>query len=234
MMLRVKDDFVADVEGPRNQTTVAYEALRADILVGRYPPEKKLKIQELAEELGVSPGAVREALSRLVPEELVVSRDQRGFLVAPLSVADLTDLTDLRCEIESLALRRSVELGDVNWEAGILAAEHRLRSKIVVVGGEDPNVKWRQNHAAFHTALVSACGSRRLLGLHAQLYEQSERYRGLSFHADADRDVETEHHRIVEFALARDAAALVSAMVDHLRFTTKLIVDAFVGRTVAD
>ncbi len=230
MMLRVKDENVAYAEAPRNQTTVAYEVLRADILNGRYPPDKKLKIQELAEELGVSPGAVREALSRLVPEELVVSRDPRGFLVAPLSAADLADLTDLRCEIESLALRRSVELGDVNWEAGILAAEHRLRGKIALVGGEDPQVKWRQNHAAFHTALVSGCRSRRLLGLHAQLYEQSERYRGLSFHVDADRDVEGEHHRLVEFALARDADGLVRAMVEHLRFTTKLIVDAFVDK----
>src|SRR5579871_2366228 len=145
MLLRAKDNPVTDGEGPRNQTTVAYEAIRADILSGRHVPEKKLKIQELAEEFGVSPGAVREALSRLVPEELVVSRDQRGFIVAPLSLADLADLTDIRCEIESLALRRSVELGDVNWEAGILAAEHRLRSKVVPLAGEDPDVKWRQN-----------------------------------------------------------------------------------------
>jgi GntR family transcriptional regulator, carbon starvation induced regulator len=233
MMLRVKDDFDADVEGPRNQTTVAYEALRADILNGRHVPEKKLKIQELAEELGVSPGAVREALSRLVPEALVVSRDQRGFLVAPLSLADLADLTDVRCEIESLALRRSVALGDVNWEAGILAAEHRLRSKAVAVGSEDLELKWRQNHAAFHSALVSACGSRRLLALHAQLYEQSERYRGLTFHLGSDRNVDGEHHQIVEFALARDADALVRAMVDHLRITTRLIVEAFGDKTAA-
>src|SRR5580700_8623872 len=145
MMLRVNDNSASDVEGPRNQTTVAYEALRADILHGRRMPGKKLKIQELADDFGVSPGAVREALSRLVPEELVVSRDQRGFLVSPVSLADLADLTDVRCEIESLALRRSVALGDVNWEAGILAAEHRLRSK-AVVNGEDAKARWVPNH----------------------------------------------------------------------------------------
>jgi GntR family carbon starvation induced transcriptional regulator len=229
MLLRPKDNLIADGDGPRNQTTVAYEAIRADILSGRHLPEKKLKIQELAEEFGVSPGAVREALSRLVPEELVVSRDQRGFIVAPLSLADLADLTDIRCQIESLALRRSVALGDVNWEAGILAAEHRLRSKIVTVGAEDPLFRWRQNHAAFHTALVSACGSRRLLGLHAQLFEQSERYRGLTAQLESARDVDGEHHRIVEYALSRDADGLVGAMVDHLRVTTELIVTAFGG-----
>ena len=227
MMVHNKDDSASDAEGPRNQTTVAYEAIRADILNGRHVPEKKLKIQDLAEELGVSPGAVREALSRLVPEQLVVSRDQRGFLVAPLSPADLADLTDLRCEIEALALRRSVALGDVNWEAGILAAHHRLRSKSIGMEEEEVKRKWTQNHAAFHTAFVSACGSRRLLALHAQLYEQSERYRGLLMHLQSDRNVEDEHHEIVDLALARDADALVHATVDHLRKTTELIIEGF-------
>jgi GntR family transcriptional regulator, carbon starvation induced regulator len=227
MILRVKDDFTADADGPRNQTTVAYEVIRSDILNGRHVPEKKLKIQELAEELGVSPGAVREALSRLVPEQLVVSRDQRGFIVAPLSVADLEDLTDVRCEIETLALRRSVARGDENWEADIVAAEHRLRSRIVAIGDEDPRLKWTRNHAAFHAALVRASGSRRLVALHAQLYEQSERYRQLTFDLESDRDVEVEHHEIVELALARDADGLVRATVEHLRRTTELIVEAF-------
>jgi DNA-binding GntR family transcriptional regulator len=50
---------------------------------------------------------------------------------------------------------------------------------------------------------------------------------------ETDRDVEGEHHRLVEFALARDADGLVEAMVEHLRFTTKLIIDAFVDRSMA-
>lgn len=231
-MLRIKDASSVVVDGPRNQTSLAYEVIRSDILTGRHPPDKKLKIQELAAELEVSPGAVREALSRLVPEGLVVSRDQRGFLVAPLSPDDLIDLTDLRCEVEALALRRSVERGDVNWEAAILAAEHKLRSKPIVASGEDPEWKWKQNHAEFHTALVSACGNRRLIALHAQLYEQSERYRGLLFHLETDRNVDEEHKDIVRYALARDAKSLVLATVDHLRRTTELIIAGFGRRDV--
>jgi DNA-binding GntR family transcriptional regulator len=228
MMLDIKDAPGAFAQGPRNQTSMAYEAIRSDILRGRHSPEKKLKIQDLAQELDVSPGAVREALSRLVPEELVVSRDQRGFVVAPLSASDLADLTDMRCEIEAIALKRSVERGDVNWEASILAAEHKLRSKPVIADGEDPRPKWAHNHAEFHAALVSACGNRRLLALHAQLYEQSERYRGLElFHLQTDRDVEKEHSDILEYALNRDAEGLVAAMIGHLRTTANLIIAGF-------
>lgn len=235
-MLSMSDTLEPEAGSPRSQTSAAYEIVRGDILAGRHAPGKKLKIQDLASELKVSPGAVREALSRLVPEQLVVSRDQRGFAVAPLSIADLEDLTELRCDIEAIALRRSVELGDVNWEAGLLAAAHRLRVTPVL----DPrgviqlNPAWVAAHAEFHTALVAACGSRRLLALHAQLYEQSERYRGLSAPYESKRDVPGEHQKIVDLALARDADGLVAATIDHIRTTTRLIVDAARTQALGD
>ncbi len=226
-MLSIFESLDTDAGAPRSQASYAYEQIRSDILVGKHTPDKKLKIQDLANELQVSPGAVREALSRLVPEHLVVSRDQRGFAVAPLSIADLEDLTDLRCDIEAVALRRSLERGDVNWEAGLLAAAHRLRATPMRPDGDlSVRQEWVNAHAAFHAALVAAAGSRRLLALHAQLYEQSERYRGLSAHIETDRKVGDEHQEIVDLALARDADGLVKAMVDHLRRTTTLIVEA--------
>lgn len=229
MILRMLDASPMEGDTSRSQTSKAYEVIRSNILTGRLVPEQKLKIQELAAELEVSPGAVREALSRLVPEQLVVSRDQRGFVVAPLSIADLNELTDLRCDIEAIALKRSVENGDVNWEANILAAQHRLRSSTAGSTTDEAKRIWTQNHTVFHAALVSACGNQRLLALHAQLYEQSERYRGLlTFHSDtAKRDIIGEHHKIVEAALARDADALIDATIEHLRRTTQLIVESF-------
>lgn len=211
----------------RGQASLAYETIRGDILSGRHTPGKKLKIQELAAELKVSPGAVREALSRMVPEQLVQSWDQRGFSVAPLSIADLHDLTDLRCEVETIALRRSLARGDLDWEGNVLAAAHRLRATPLPIPGELSalSANWVTAHCAFHRALVAACGSQRLLALHEQLFEQSERYRGLSIRMESKRDIIAEHQTIVELALARDADGLVDAMSAHLRATTQLIVD---------
>lgn len=215
------------IGGPRNQSSAAYQVIRDHIITGIHPPGKKLKIQDLALELQVSPSAVREALSRLVPEQLVISRDQRGFVAAPLSIADLEDLTDLRCEIETIAIRRSVEQGDIEWETRVVAAGHRLRSLPKPRSGRSPGAaEWIAAHSDYHAALVSGCGSRRLMALHAQLYEQSERYRMLSAFAESDRDVDGEHRRLVELALARDADGLIASLVDHIRHTTALIVEA--------
>jgi GntR family carbon starvation induced transcriptional regulator len=226
-MLRLADADKDGSEGPRSQTSLAYGRLRRDILSGRLKPGEKLKIADLAEALEVSPGAIREALSRLVPESLAVSRDQRGFIVAPLSISDIEDLTDLRCEVETIALRRAVHRGGVEWEAGILAAAHRLRNTRQTADDERILApEWVDQHAAFHGALVAACGNRRLLDLHARLYEQSERYRGLSAHVREDRDVPAEHQELLDSALARDPERLVFAAVSHMRTTTGLIVAA--------
>ena len=196
------------------------------MLAGRLAPGERLKVVDLAATLEVSPGAIREALSRLVPEQLVVSRDQKGFIVAPLSIDDLQDLTDIRCEIESIALRRSTVRGDSGWEAGILASAHRLRRTQMTAEDRSLTPEWVKEHAAFHASLVAACGGRRLLDLHAQLYQQSERYRGLSIHIEAKRDVEMEHQSLVDAALDRDVERLINLTVAHFRKTTAMIVSA--------
>ena len=61
-----------------NLTQSAYELLRADILSCRLPPGSKLKIQELCTRYAVGLGAIREALSRLTSEGLVIAEPQRG------------------------------------------------------------------------------------------------------------------------------------------------------------
>ena len=224
-MLTLIESANADPVAPRSQTSAAYARLRRDILGGRLQPGEKLKINELAATLQVSPGAIREALSRLVPEQFVISRDQKGFVVAPLSIEDLEDLTDLRCEVESIAMRRAVERGGVEWESLVLASAHRLL-KTEKLSPSDRSLEWVERHQAFHGALVSACGSRRLIELQAQLFQQSERYRGLSVHMEAERTIDEEHGKMVDAALSRDADRLVAHMVYHLRETTARIVNA--------
>ncbi len=209
-----------------SQASFAHATIRRAIVLGVHRPGKKLKILDLAVELGVSPSAVREALSRLVPEQLVEARDQRGFVVAPLSVADLEDLTDLRCDIETIALRRAVERGGIEWEAGVVAASHRVVATAPLLPRDVPTINpdWMRAHADFHAALIAACGSRRLIRLHAQLYEQSERYRGLSAYVDSTRDVHAEHQAITDLALAHDADGLIATTTAHIRLTTALLV----------
>lgn len=216
-----------DVRGPRTLTSAVYGRLRSDILSARLSPGQKLHISGLAKQFAVSLAAVREALSRLVADGLVQASDQRGFRVSPVSVADLEDVTKTRIDIESLALRRSIERGDRAWLSSVEAAFADLNS-VPYRHPENPSnhyEPWIRRHHVFHRALVNACGSQWLLGFRDVLHEQSERYRRLSIRREAgkSRDVAAEHAAIVEAVLRRDADAAVAALSDHFMTTMRLV-----------
>ena len=145
----------------KTQTDAAYAALREAILSCRLAPGAKIKISDAAAEFDFSPGAVREALSRLAAERMAVATAQKGFTVAAISAEELVDLTRTRIAIEQLCLRSSIAEGDVEWEAEILAAYHRLHRLPISLGPrENLSPAWAAAHNAFHAALASACGSR--------------------------------------------------------------------------
>jgi DNA-binding GntR family transcriptional regulator len=223
-------------DGAHNLTQGAYEGLRADLLACRITPGSRLKIQDLCQRFSVSLGAVREALSRLTSEGLVISEPQRGFRAAPISVADLKDLTMVRIEVESLCLKRAIEIGTVDWEARLVAAFHRLSRTPERVASDPARSadEWAEAHAAFHAALVEGADSPWLLRLHAQLYAQSERYRRLSVPLSSEeRDVGLEHQKILDATLRRDAVSAVDLLTRHLGATTAILLDADIEGSVA-
>src|ERR1700685_1537974 len=90
------------------QANQAYDALRAEILKCRVAPGAKIIISDAAQRLGFSPGAVREALSRLAAEKWTVATAQKGYPVTPVSIEELKDLTRTRIAIEQLCLRSAI------------------------------------------------------------------------------------------------------------------------------
>src|SRR4051794_8168118 len=166
----------------RNRTESAYAELRADLLACRLLPGAKLNIVDLTTRHGVSLGAVREALSRLAAEGLVIAEMNRGYRVAPVSEPELLDLTSTRIDIEVACLRMAMRVGGVEWESRIVAAHHRLSRTPERVAGDEDRVSdvWAEAHKDFHAALVFACDSPWRLRLRSLLYDQTERYRRLS------------------------------------------------------
>lgn len=203
-----------------------YGRLRADLLSCRLAPGEKLKIDVLCRRLSAGSSAVREALSRLASEGFVLMEPQRGFWVKPLSLDELKDITNTRCQIESLCIRDSVTNGDLDWETGLIGALHRLSRLPVQAEGDAKRYgeAFAVAHTAFHEALVSACSSAWLLTLRRLLYAQHERYRWLSRPlARVERDLDTEHRDIAQAAVARNVELTVALMDEHLRTTARII-----------
>lgn len=104
-----------------------YASIKDDILYGSLKPERRVLLADIKRDMGVSLSVMREAMTRSASERLLHVIPQQGFSVYPLSVPDLVDLTRVRVELEALALRESIAVGDVSWESDVVAAHHRLQ-----------------------------------------------------------------------------------------------------------
>jgi len=211
------------------QADLAYEHLLERILDGRLAPGARIIISEVAIQLGFSPGAVREALSRLAAEKWTIATAQKGYSVAPVSLAELEDLTRARIVIEQFCLREAIAHGDVEWETSIIAAYHRLHRIPAYVEETAPrlNPAWVAAHMTLHEALASGCNSPWMLNIRAMLYAQSERYRQLSavFNRE-DRNVDAEHKGIVDACIARRVDEACELIDRHLKRTMQILMAA--------
>jgi DNA-binding GntR family transcriptional regulator len=194
-----------------------YRRLRTDIIFGRIAPGQKLRLDRLREAYGASVSTLREILSRLASEGLVLAEGQRGFEASPVSVANLRELAALRLLLEGHALEQSFAAGDVEWEARVVAAHHKLAAaEARMARGElDQTETWKRYDSEFHQALISACGSRVLMETHAAVFDKYLRYQmiALSFRGDI---AAREHAALLRAALARDGAAAKATLERHI------------------
>jgi DNA-binding GntR family transcriptional regulator len=225
-ILRSIDSSDTPDDEPKTLVEGAYRRLRRDIVEGRLAPNEKLRVEHLKDDYNVGAGTLREALALLVADALVVAQGQRGFRVAPISLADLSDITNTRVLLETEALRQSIEFGDDAWEGEVLAAFHRLSRAEEKLNAEEGISfdEWEDRNRIFHETLIAACPSRWIHHFLSILYRQSERYRRLSiFSRTTPRDVHAEHAAIVDATVARKSALASELLAEHIRLTLQSI-----------
>jgi len=206
-------------DSPVTRGKEVYDVLRAELLNGMLNPGDKLPMVELARRFSASQSVVREALTRLAEQGLVVAAPQRGFRVRQLSVEDIAGLTESRVAVESVALRLAIERGDVRWETEIVAAHHVLERTPVLDADGRFHEPWAGVHRDFHRALTGGCNNARLQGVVLALRDSAELYRRWwwALADDRQRDLAAEHRQLKDLTLARDADAATEALVHHIK-----------------
>lgn len=199
--------------------------MREDILAGMLVPGQRLRFEKLRSVYDLSYATLREALSKLTHEGLVIADAQRGFMVAPISVKNLLDLTHVREMIETEALKRSIAKGDEEWRSAILSSFHKM-DKLGRNEGKTTH-EWMSCHREYHASLVSTCDSPLLLEYRATLFDRANRYRRLSkVIGREDPDRSNEHRDIMEAVLTGDVDAVCHLISRHMWETTNRIIEA--------
>jgi DNA-binding GntR family transcriptional regulator len=205
------------------------DRMRADILGARLKPGQRLMFAELSERYGVSVGVTREALTWLSSQGLVKAVAHQGYMVTPLSLSELEELTNARLLVEPLVLSLSIQRGDTEWEGMILAAHHVLSRTPPASEGSDPDDDeaqdaWAEAHAAFHEALFSACDNARLMQIVRTFSEEAALYRRWSISlGHINREGPAEHRAMLDFALARQPIEAGEVLRKHISHTRDML-----------
>lgn len=214
-------------EGKSLNETI-YASLRELILTGQLIPGRKLKISELAGRFDVSLNVVREALNRLTGELLVEVAPQQGFSVRGLYQDELIDLTEQRITFESIALRKAIASGDIEWQGRLIASNHRLihTPQTLPESPDKLNPDWHSRHEDFNFIMMENCGSKWLFLMIKQLAEAYLIYQRVLLPVVPDQgERNTDHNELLQAILDGDTEGAVSILTEHLNQTRDVMLN---------
>jgi DNA-binding GntR family transcriptional regulator len=195
--------------------------LRSGIVSGRLPPGQALREVEVARQLGVSRGPVREAFQRLIQEGLLEAHPARGVFVPQLTTADIADLYLARGAVETTAARLLASSGTAEALGDLAAALADLEAAPAEDWNELVNLDLH-----LHEVLVRGTGSMRLARIFDTLAAETRLCMVAleSFYPER-AELVTEHAEIVQAIQRRDAGAAASLLDRHMADSVRRLVE---------
>lgn len=194
--------------------------VRELVLTGQLRGGEFVRVEPVAEQLGISVTPVREGLLLLQGEGLLRLEPRRGFAVAPLTIGDLTDLFWVQAQLAGeLAARAAVSLDDEQ-----IVELGRLQDELIdALDAHDLDAVERHNHA-FHRAINLAADAPKLQWFlrTATRYVPLRSYHRVSGWTEATRG---DHVEVLSALRARDAEAARAAMIEHIQHTGRLLAE---------
>ncbi|WP_245154155.1 GntR family transcriptional regulator [Rhodococcus sp. 1R11] len=200
----------------RNTSMVIADQIRDRIIDGSYAPGEQINEANVAAELEISRGPVREALQRLNQEGLLVSYRNRGVFVVELSSDDVAEIYQSRAAIEVGAAWTLVH-GD---RAQLTKTADELSAIVMQMQPFIDRADWRglaERDLAFHTALVAATRNSRMSRMYATLAAEARIcMANLETAYYRPEALVEEHQLIVDLLLGSDWDALEKGVHEHM------------------
>jgi len=204
-----------------------YEAIKKDILAGRLAPGEKVHEAQLAEHYKTSKTPVREALNRLVQEDLVVVFPRMGYVVAPVTLEDAQSVLDFRAILETAGIELAARYATEAELAQITA----MADLDVRPGDRDSYGDFFAQNRLFHLTVAGASRNPHLVDAIARLFDKIDRllrYR-LELDGSSCQRMRDEHRAVADALLARDPAAARQSLLLGLNQTTQEVLTALIS-----
>ena len=206
-----------------NQTNAeqAYQEIKKRIIKTELNPGSVINESNLMDELGFGRTPVREALKRLQSDDLVVVKPRRGIFVSELAITDLTQIFEVRVELESLAVKLACQrITEEQLKRLEKLSELYLKSK------NDSKEKMIALDGNFHALVREATHNRFLISNLEYYYNLSLRIWYLALPRAASEEIDVGAHcDIYQAIAASDEDLAAERITKHIRDFHKTIKD---------
>ena len=196
----------------------AYEILRRGIMDGTYGPGRRLVIDQLGREHGISSVPWRESLRRLEAEGWVEIVPNTGAVVKTVDVESWQRIMQLLARLEAYATALSAS----RLTADEIAEARRLNAGMAeALTALDPQ-RFGELNRRFHELLCSRCEDARLLGMVHTEWDRLELTRRSAYWYAPGRAQASlaEHDELLDLIEAGAAADVIEAAVRRHEIAT--------------
>ena len=191
----------------------AYDYVRNKILSMEYKPGDYITDSRIASDLKISRTPVREALQRLENDSLLISEARRGWRIYSLTIKDIEDIFDLKCEIEGLIAKKAALDDNVEYHQILRDYLSRMREASI----NDDVATWMEMDSSIHHLFYMMAQNDRAEKIVKSLNDQWHRLRRGFINLQGRLDIATtEHERIVDAVINGDSEGAELAMQTHL------------------
>jgi len=180
------------------------------ILGGELAPGSKLNEADLAGELGVSRGPVREAFRALEQAGLVRTEKNRGVFVRQVSLEEANEIYEVRAALEGLVGKlaaRRIRPAQVERIRAVVKNMH-------AVGRARDAAAYYPLNVEFHELLVEAAGNRALQANYRRIVNELDLYRRETILRSAENiPVSTREHEAIVNAVAKGDEKLAERLL---------------------
>lgn len=202
---------MAETATHRTKTELALQILRDRIRTGALEPGRRLRLNQLTAELGMSPTPIREALRLLQADGLVTYRPHQGIVVAELSEPQTAEVIRLRCLLEGSA----VELAAASLTPARLRELERLHQRFLAAIAAGRGREIVTGNEAWHHALYEASGSPLLIEFIRRLWDVYP-WRTMWVLPGRAEQSAHEHEEVMAALRAGEAAAAAERLRAHI------------------
>ncbi len=203
-----------------------YQRLKTAILTGVFRPGQTLRQEDVARQLGVSRGPLREALPKLEAEGMIISKPHRGCTVVSLAPSEIMEIFELRAMLEASLAKAAARKKEPNAVRRLREIASIMRS-LQVSTVEADQQRWFDLNYELHDILLAVAGRRHHLRVLEIVRALAEPYIRIEINLTGSfAEAQDEHEGLINAFAAGDCESLEKLTREHVQRTAQRIIEA--------